>query len=62
MMNLRRFGLLLDLILLAASLDDGSAQRTIASVFVAMVAILVIFCAVVVAIGLAAQRKPPYPI
>lgn len=62
----KRFGLLLDLVLLAASLTTGgpvAAQvRTLAVLVAAVVGGLVIICAVILAIGVLDQRKPPYPI
>jgi hypothetical protein len=66
MMKLRRFGLLLDLIFLASSLATSgpvAAQlRVIAVLVAAMVGAVVVFCAVLFAIGILAQREPPYPI
>jgi hypothetical protein len=62
----RPISLLLDLVLLALSLATGGpvaeSARTIATVLAAMVAVLVIFCGVVLVIGLLEQRRPPYEV
>jgi hypothetical protein len=67
MMNTaKRFSLLVDLVLLAASFAQGGPVaeqvRTIGVLVAAVVGALAVFCAVVLAIGVCAQRKPPYPI
>lgn len=63
--RVKTFGLLLDLLLLAASLTTGggigTGIRTIAVLCVAVAAGLVVFSAVVLAIGLWSQSAPPYP-
>jgi hypothetical protein len=56
----RLFGLLLDLVLLATSLDDGTEIRMVGVVLVAVVGAVVIFAAAVLALGVLAQREPPY--
>lgn len=62
----KRLGLLLDLLLLAASLSTGGQVaeqvRTLAILVGTALGGLVIFCAVVLAIAVLDQRKPPYPI
>jgi hypothetical protein len=66
MKTAKRLGLLLDFVLLAASLTTGGSVatqvRTLAVLVAAVVGGLVIFCAVVLTIGVCEQRKPPYPI
>jgi hypothetical protein len=63
--SLKAFGLLLDLILLAASIVTGgpvSIQVERLAIFVvAVVGGLVIFCAVVLTVGVLQQRQPPFP-
>ena len=63
--RLRRWSLLLELAMLAASLGSGGpvadGVRAIGLVVVAMVGALVVFVAAVFAAGLLAQRQPPYP-
>ena len=65
MRGLRGLGLLLDLVLLAASLATGGpigdGIRAVAVIVAATVGGLLIFCAVVLALGVIAQRQPPYP-
>jgi len=60
----RLFGLLLDLAMLAASLVTGGPVadgiRAVAVVVAAVVGGLVVFCAVVLTVGVVAQRQPPY--
>ena len=62
----KRFSLLVDLVLLAASIATGGPVaeqvRVIGVLVVAVVGGLAVFCAVVLTIGVCAQRKPPYPI
>jgi CHASE2 domain-containing sensor protein len=62
----KRFGLLLDLLLLAASLTTGGPVaeqvRILAILVAAVLGGLVIVCAVILAIAVLDQRKPPYPI
>jgi hypothetical protein len=56
-------GLLLDVLLLAASLSTGPVSdgiRVIAVIVAAMIGALVIFCAVCLTLGILAQREPPY--
>jgi hypothetical protein len=61
----RRFGFLLELVMLAAGLATGGPVadgiRAIGVIVAGVVGALVIFCAVVVTVGLVAQREPPYP-
>jgi hypothetical protein len=63
--RLRRWSLLLDLAMLAASLAAGgpvaAGVRTIGLIVVAMVGGLVVFVAAVFAVGVLDQRQPPYP-
>jgi hypothetical protein len=62
----KRLGLLLDLLLLAASLTTGGPVaeqvRILAILVAAVLGGLVIVCAVILAIAVLDQRKPPYPI
>ena len=56
-------GLLLDLLLLAARLTSGQvsiAAQALVIVLLALVAAVVLFCSVVLCIGLRAQRQAPY--
>ena len=57
-------GLFLDLLLLAASVVTGGPVgdgiRTVALVVVVMVGGAVVLCAVVLAVGVAGQREPPF--
>jgi hypothetical protein len=57
-------GFLLDLALLAASLATGGPVgdgiRAVAVIVAAVVGGLVVFCAVVLTLGVVAQREPPY--
>jgi hypothetical protein len=66
MTNAKRFSLLVDLLLLAASITTGGPVgeqvRTICVLVAAVVGGLAVFCAVVLTIGVLEQRKPPYPI
>jgi hypothetical protein len=66
MNNAKRFGLLLDLLLLAASVTSGGPVaeqvRTIGILVGAAVGGLAVFCAVVLTIGVLENRKPPYPL
>lgn len=66
MTTAKRLSLLLDFVLLAASITTGgpvAAQvRTLAILVAAVVGGLVMFCAVVLTIAVCEQRKPPYPI
>jgi hypothetical protein len=61
----KAFGLLLDLLLLGASLatggDVGDDIRAIGMIVTSMVGALAVFCAVILALGVFAQRQPPYP-
>jgi hypothetical protein len=61
----KALGLLLDLLLLAASLatggDVGDGIRAIGIIVASMVGALAVFCAVILALGVLAQRQPPYP-
>jgi hypothetical protein len=63
--RLRRWSLLLDLAMLAASLGAGGpvadGVRVVGLIVVAMVGALVVFVAAVFAVGVLAQRQPPYP-
>jgi hypothetical protein len=64
--RLRQWSLLLDLAMLAASLGAGGpvadGVRAIALIVVAMLGGLVVFVAAVLAVGVLAQRQPPYPL
>ena len=64
MKTARALGLLLDLLLLGASLatggDVGDGIRAIGVVVAGMLGALVIFCAVCLTLGILAQREPPY--
>jgi hypothetical protein len=59
-----RFGLLLELALFAASFTTGrpvaEGIRMIGVFVAAVLGALVIFCAVVLTVGVVAQRQPPY--
>jgi hypothetical protein len=61
----RRWPLLLELAMLAASLGSGGpvadGVRAVGLVVVAVVGALVMFVAAVFAVGVLAQRQPPYP-
>ena len=61
----KALGLLLDLLILGASLatggNVGDGIRAIGVVVAAIIGALVIFCAVVLTLGALAQRQPPYP-
>jgi hypothetical protein len=63
--RLRRWSLLLELAMLAASLGAvgpvADGVRAIGLIVVAMVGALVVFVAAVFAVGVLAQRQPPYP-
>jgi hypothetical protein len=63
--RVRRWSLLLELAMLAASLGTGGpvadGVRAIGLIVVAMVGALVVFVATVFAAGVLAQRQPPYP-
>ena len=63
--RVRRWSLLLELAMLAASLGAGGpvadGVRVVGLVVVAVVGGLVVFVAAVFAAGLLAQRQPPYP-
>ena len=63
--RVRRWSLLLELAMLAASLGTGGpvadGVRAIGLIVVAMVGALVVFVAAVFAVGVLAQRQPPYP-
>jgi hypothetical protein len=63
--RLRQWSLLLDLAMLAASLGAGGpvadGVRVVGLIVVAVVGALVVFVAAVFAIGVLAQRQPPYP-
>lgn len=63
--RLRRWSLLLDLAMLAASLGAGGpvadGVRLVGLVVVTMVGALVVFVAAVFTVGVLAQRQPPYP-
>jgi hypothetical protein len=65
MKTAKRCGLLLDLLLLATSLAGGgpiAAQlRVLTLVVASVVGALAVFCAVVLTVGIAGQRQPPYP-
>jgi hypothetical protein len=65
MNTVRAFGFLVKLVMLAASLvTAGPIDETIRAlaVFVAVVVSgVVLFCAVVLAVALRGQRRPPYP-
>ena len=65
MRALRLLGLVLDLLLLVASVVRGGALveglRIVLVVVAAMVGAVVVFVAVVVAVALVDQRRPPYP-
>jgi hypothetical protein len=64
MKTAKRFGLLLDLLLLATSLAGGGPiavqLRIISLVVASMVGALTVFCAVVLTIAVLQQRQPPY--
>jgi hypothetical protein len=64
MRTAKRFGLLLDLLLLATSLVGGGPiavqLRIIALVVASVVSVLAIFCAVVLTIAVLQQKQPPY--
>ena len=65
MKTAKNLSLLLDLVLLAASLSTGSSvgegiQRIVVLVAM-MVAVFIVVCAVVLTIGVWGQRQPPYP-
>jgi hypothetical protein len=66
MNKIKPFGLLLDLLLLAASFagtGPGAEQiRELAIAVAAVLGVLVIVCAVILTIGVLDQRKPPYSI
>jgi hypothetical protein len=61
-----RWGLLLELVMLAANLGTtgpvADGVRAISLLVVAMLGAVVVFVAAVVAVGLLAQRQPPYPV
>ena len=63
--RVRRWSLLLELAMLAASLGTGGpvadGVRAIGLIVVAMVGALVVFVATVFAAGVLAQWQPPYP-
>ena len=63
--RLRRWSLLFDLAMLAASLGAGgpvaAGVRAIGLIVVAIVGGLVVFVAAVFAVGVLGQRQPPYP-
>jgi hypothetical protein len=63
--RLRRWSLLLELAMLAASLGTGGpvadGVRAIGLIVVAVLGALVVFVAAVFAAGILAQRQPPYP-
>jgi hypothetical protein len=65
MKTAKRIGLLLDLLLLAANLVGGGPIgeqiRIIALVVASVVGTLAVFCALVLTVGIAGQRQPPYP-
>jgi hypothetical protein len=58
-------GILLDLLFLVASIGNGgavaNAVRTLVVVLCGVAVALGVFFAVVLALGVAAQRQPPYP-
>ena len=60
----KRLGLLLDLILLAASVATGGPVgpqlQAVALVVAIAIGALVLFCAVVLTIAVVQQRQPPY--
>jgi hypothetical protein len=64
--RLRRWSLLLELAMLAASLGTGGpvadGVRVIGLIVVAVIGALVVFVAAVFAFGVLANRQPPYPI
>jgi hypothetical protein len=66
MKTTKRLSLLVDLVLLAANLAQGGPVaeqvRMVGVLVAAVVGGLAVFCAVVLTIGVCAQRKPPYPI
>jgi len=61
----KSLSLLLDLLLLAASIvtggNVGNGIRSLVVLVVAIVGGLVVFCAVVLTVGLWSQSAPPYP-
>jgi hypothetical protein len=65
MKTAKLLGLLLDLLLLAASLAGGgpiAAQlRVLTLVVASVIGVLAVFCAVVLTVGIVGQRQPPYP-
>lgn len=61
-MKLRSLSVFLDLLFLVVSVADGSDGLFVVAVAVlAVVGVLVVFGAVVLAVALCDQRKPPYP-
>ena len=64
-MRKQLFGILLDVLFLVASIGSGGGIadgiRTVAVIVAAVVGALVVFCAVVLTLGVAAQRTPAYP-
>jgi hypothetical protein len=66
MKTVRALGLLLELLLLAVGLTTGGPVsddvRTVALLIALIVGGLVVFCAVVLLVGLLAQRTPPFDI
>jgi hypothetical protein len=63
--RLRQWSLLLELAMLAASLGAGGpvadGVRAIGLIVVAMLGSLVVFVAAMFAVGVLAQRQPPFP-
>jgi hypothetical protein len=61
---MRRLALVLfELVMLAASVVTGGplpSVRAVAVVLAAMLVVLIVFCTVVLTLGMAAQRQPPY--
>jgi hypothetical protein len=64
MQTAKRFGLVLDLLLLATSLAGGGPLgpqiRILALVVATVVGVLAVFCAVILVIAVVQQRQSPY--
>jgi hypothetical protein len=65
MKTAKRLGLLLDLVLLAASITTGGPivpqVQAIAVIVAAAIGGLAIFCAVVLTVAVVQQKQPPFP-
>jgi hypothetical protein len=64
-MRRQLFGILLDVLFLVASVGNGGGVadgiRTVAVIVAAGVGAVIVFVAAVFAVGILAQRQPPYP-